>query len=260
MKNKIIYFILIFSLFISCKKEKIEIKKTTKIQQVYAENDYGMFGKIKFIIYSDNSYTCIKYETSPNHEKIEKFNGFFKIKKDTINFFPSDFELNYSTKAIIKNNFVEFVDGEYPLKIEIKKNKLMSKKSLNFDKVKDFAIFTYNEKYTYSYFYFGYKPNFVKPYDIKQNELEELNEILEKCFLENKAKLKNINNYNKQCIVVKNSKQEIEVWIACYCKDNFDKNHYKYSLINMSDGGNCNVNLKINLTKHNYSKLNISGS
>jgi hypothetical protein len=28
----------------------------------------------------------------------------------------------------------------------------------------------------------------------------------------------------------------------------------------MNDGGNCNINLKVNLTKHNYSELNISGS
>ena len=104
MINKLLYIILLFPLFISCTKEKSKFIKPTKIQQIYAENDYGMLGKIKLKIYADSSYTCIRYETSPNYEKTEKFDGFFNIKNDTINFFPSDFKLNYSTKAIIKNN------------------------------------------------------------------------------------------------------------------------------------------------------------
>ncbi|PDS24948.1 hypothetical protein [Flavobacterium branchiophilum] len=257
-KSKIILFI-ILSLFINCKKEKIKIEKQTKFVQIYAENDYGMFGKINLKIYSDNTYNCVRYETSPNYEKTEKFNGFLKIVNDTINFFPFDFKPNYSTKAVIKNNFVEFVDGEYPLKIEIKRSKLNSKNSLKFDKIKDYAIFTFNEKY-HSNIYYGYKPKLVKAYDLKQKELEELDTILKKCFVENNSKLKDIDNYVKQCIVVINSKKEIEVWVSCYCKNKYEKDNYKYSIIQMHDGGNCNINLKVNLTNHNYSELNISGS
>jgi hypothetical protein len=258
MKNKILY-ILILTLFLNCKREKTKIVKEKKIEQIFAENDYGMFGKINLKIYSDSSYTCVRYETSPNYEKTEKFNGFFKIINDTINFFPSDFKLNYSTKAVIKNNFVELVDGEFPLKIEIKRNKLKSKNSLKFDKIKDYAFFTFDEKF-YSNIYYGYKPKTIKAYDLKQNELEQLDKILKKCFMENNSKLKDINNYVKQCIVVINPKQEIEVWVSCYCKNKYEKENYKYSIIRMHDGGNCNVNLKVNLTKRNYSELNISGS
>lgn len=259
MNKKIIFIFTIFILFGNCKKAKMEIKTPHKIEQIYAENNYGMFGKMKLTIYSDSSYTCVKYETRPNYEKTEKFDGFFKITNDTINFFPSDFKLNYSTKAIIKNNFIEFIDGEYPLKIEIKKNTFKSKNQLNFNKIKDYAFFTFNEKY-HSPIYYGYKPKTIKPYDIKQSEFEDLNRILKKCFSENKSKLKDINNYVKQCIVVKNKKQEIEVWISCYCKSKYEKENYKYFIMQMNDGGNCNINLKINLTKQNYSELNISGS
>ena len=258
MKNKILY-ILILTLFLNCKREKTKIEEETKIEQIFAENDYGMFGKINLKIYSDSSYTCIRYETSPNYEKTEKFNGFFKIKNDTINFFPSDFEPNYSTKAVIKNNFVELVDGEFPLKIEIKRNKLKPKNSLNFDGIKDYAIFTFDEKF-HSNISYGYNPKTIKAYDLKQNELEELDKILKKCFVENNTKLKVINKYVKQCIVVINQQHEIEVWVSCYCKTKYEKQNYKYSIIQMNDGGNCNVNLKVNLTKHNYSELNISGS
>jgi len=193
MKNKILY-ILILTLFVNCKKEKTKIEKEIKIEQIFAENDYGMFGKINLKIYSDSSYTCVRYETSPNYEKTEKFDGFFKIINDTINFFPSDFKPNYSTKAVIKNNFVELIDGEFPLKIEIKRNMLKSKNSLKFDKIKDYAIFTFDEKF-HSNIYYGYKPKTIKAYDLKQNELEELDIILKKCFVENNTKLKVINNY-----------------------------------------------------------------
>ena len=259
MKNKILYF-LILSLFINCKKEKIKIDKQTKIEQVYAENDYGIFGgTINLKIYSDSSYICKKNEKNPEYEKSETFNGRYKIIADTINFFPSDFRLINATKAVIKNNFIEFVDGTFPLRIEIKRNKLNSKTNLNFDKYKSYAIFTFNKKFN-SYLYIDFKSNSIKPYDLNQKELELLHAVISKSFAENKTKLRNENDYLKQCIAVKNSKNEIEIWVACYCKENGIRNGFKYSLIEMSDGGNCNVHLKINLTKKTYSELNISGS
>jgi hypothetical protein len=259
MKKKILYF-LILCLFINCKKEKSKIDKQTKIEQVYAENDYGMFGgRINLKIYSDSTYICEKKEKSYDYEKSEVFNGAYKIVNDTINFFPSNFRPIDATKALIKNNFIEFIDGEFPLKIEIKKNMLKSKQHLNFDKFNSYAVFTFNEKFNRNLFY-NSKPKSVKPYDLKQNELKQLHTILNKCFLENQTKLNKESDYVKQCVAVKNSKNEIEVWIACYCKDNSIGNGYKYSLIDMSDGGNCNISLKINLTKHIYTELNISGS
>lgn len=259
MKYKILYFI-ILTFLISCKKEKSKIESQVKIEQIYAQNDYGIFGgTIDLKIYTDSSYICKKNENNPNYEKNEIFKGRCRILNDTINFSPLDFKLIKATKAVIKNNFIEFVDGEFPLRIEIKKNKFNSKNDLNFDKYKSYAIFTFNKKF-HSYLYFDFKSKLIEPYDLKQKELEELHTIVKKCFSENKTKLRNENDYLKQCIAVKNSKNEIEVWIACYCKENNIRNGFKYSLIHMSDGGNCNVHLKINLTKHTYSELSISGS
>ena len=85
-------------------------------------------------------------------------------------------------------------------------------------------------------------------------------QILRKCFSDNASKLSKFDKYVHQCIVIINEKLEKEVLISSYCKDPFDKNNFKYSLIMMDDGGNCNIGLKINLTKHNYSDLSISGS
>ena len=259
MKNKILYF-LILCLFINCKKEKNNIEKQTKIEQIYAENDYGMFrDKISLKIYSDSTYICEKNEKNPEYEKREVFNGAYKIINDTINFFPSNFRPINATKALIKNNFIEFVDGEFPLKIEIKKNILKSKQNLDLTKFKSYAIFTFNEKFN-RYVFYTSKQKSIIAYDLNQNEIEEIHTILSKCFLENKTKLNKESDYVKQCIAIKNSKNEIEVWIACFCKESSIGNSYKYSLISMSDGGNCNISLKINLTKHICTELNISGS
>ena len=240
MKNKILYLI-ILCLFINCKKEKNKVQKQTKVEQLYAENDYGMFGgKINLKIYSDSTYICEKNEKSSEYEKREIFKGTFKIVNDTINFFPSNFRPINATKALIKNSFIEFVDGEFPLKIEIKKSKFKSKQNLNFKEFNSYAVFTFNEKFNRN-LSFGSTPKSIKAYDLNQNELEEIHTILSKCFLENQTKLNKESDYVKQCIAIKNSKNEIEVWIFCFCKDNSIGNGYKYSLIDMSDGGNCNI-------------------
>jgi len=260
--NKFLYSILISSSLLSCKKEKVDIQKPTKTEQIYAENNYGQIGvteKIGLKIYSDSSYLYVKFKQDyDNSEKIERYTGKFKIINDTMLFFPSNFKLNNSTKAVIKNNFVEFVDGKFPLKIEIKTNAQKSKNNLNFEKFKDYAVFTFNEKH-YGSRYYGYKPNSIKPYDLKQTELEEVDNIVKKCFVENNSELRNMNDYVKQCIPIINAKQEVEVWISCYCKGNHVNENYKYFTIRMHDGGNCNIHFKINLTKHAYSELNIAG-
>ena len=255
---KIILSIIILGLCIQCKEAKSK-KNEQKIEQISAVNHYNFFGKssFKFQFFSDSSYIFTIIDKDINHEKLEKFSDFCYKKNDTIYFSQTRFRYNGSKKAVIKNNFIEFIDGDFPLKIEVKKNVFHTKSKLDLKKHKDYAFFSFEEKFHERYF--RNRSKNIKPLDLNQNELTELDEILKKCFSENSSKLRNINQYLKQCIVVLNEKQEKEIWISCYCKD-FDLNEtFQYSLIDMSDGGNCNINLKINLTKHNYSDLNISG-
>lgn len=264
MKSKFLLPLLILSIsfIISCKEEKTSSNKPVKVEQVYAETDYGFAGqtdKISLKMYSDSTYTCIKFEKGIGHEKLEKFDGFFSVINDTINFSPFNFKPNHSSKAVLKNNFIEFVDGEYPLKMEIKTTTLKQKSNLNFEKLKDYALFTYNENYYNPIRYFGYKPQSIQLYDLKQSDLEEVDSILKKCFAENNSELEDVNTYVKQCIAIINPKQEIEVYVKCICKHDYTKGKYKFYIIYMHDGGNCNVNVTINLTKHTYSGLNIAG-
>lgn len=243
-------------LIVQCKKN--EKQKAEKVKQLFAENIYDLSGNIKLNIFSDSTYIFTVLGQSPNYEKTEKFNGFCYQKNDTIYFKPFEFEFNDSEKAVIKNNFIEFVGGKFPLKIEIKKNTLKSINNLNFKKYNDYAFFTFDQNF-YTSTYYGYEPNTVKAVDLNQNDLIKVDEILKKCFSENGLNIKDFDNYVKQCITVLNSKNEKEVWISLYCKDFHINKEYKYSIIRMSDGGNCNINLKINLTKGNYSELNIAG-
>lgn len=262
MKSKLLYSLLFFALLFGCNKEKTDSKKSTRTELIYAENDYEFYGagdKIGLKIYSDSSYLYVKYNKDyDNSETIERVTGKIKTVNDTLLFTSANFKPYNGTRAVIKNDFVEFVDGEYPLRIEIKTTTIAQKNKLNFENFKDYAVFSFNPKY-YPTTYYGYKANSIKPYDINQKELEEIDKIIKKCFAENASELRNINEYVKQCVVVKNAKQEIEVWIDCFCKRNQTDQTYKYYRIRMFDGGNCNIGLKINLTRHTYSDLNIAG-
>ncbi|MFD1601809.1 hypothetical protein ACFSJW_17330 [Flavobacterium artemisiae] len=251
-----ISFIAFFAFFLH-NTENIKKIQTEKISQITASNNYHFGGSVNFEFYSDSTYAFIHVKNQLNNNKQEKFEGSCFLKNDTLYFKPIKFSFNESKKAVIKNNFIEFVDGKSPLKIEITKNIFQKKAALDLTKHKDYTFFTFDPKF-YGY-YFDYKPNIIKAYDLNQKELTEVDQILKKCFSKNALLLKKINQYVKQCIVIINEKQEKEVLINCYCKDSWIEAEYKYSLIDMSDGGNCNISVRINLNKHNYSKLNIAG-
>lgn len=257
MKVKILLSLVVLALFIQCKGGKSE-KTTSKTEKISAVNNYNLFENksLKFQFFSDSSYVFTIMEKTPNHEKTEKFSDFCYSKNDTIYFSQTRFRFNGSNKAVIKNNFIEFINGDFPLKIEIKKNLLQTKNNLDLKKYSDYAFFSFEPKFHERYFR---KSNILKAGDLNQKELIEIDQIVKKCFFENNLKLKKADEYIKQCIVVINEKHEKEIYTYCYCKD-FDKEKtFKYDLIDMSDGGNCNISLKINLMKHNYSDLNIAG-
>ena len=248
MNKVLLYISLLFIFFIGCKNDSnLEIKENKKliIHAGFSDQESE-----DFKYYSDSTYTFYLKEIKHGYEKVEKFSGSCYLKNDTLYFTPNEFKPTKSEKAILKNNFIEFIGRYSSYRLEIKKNNTQIKSKLNFKNLKEFAVFTYypeSEKLNY------------KPYDLNQSELEKANEILEKCFNENKSKLRNSTEYVKQCIAVKNSNNEIEVWIRCYCKDSFNKNGFKFYLIEMNDGGNCNFSIKINITKESYLDLEIAG-
>jgi hypothetical protein len=205
-------------------------------------------------IYDNSTYEFTVIEGGFNHQKIEKFNGSCSIKNDTIYFKPFEFKFTNSEKAIIKNNFIEFIDGAFPFRIKIKKSSIVIKQTIDFGQFNGYSIFTYEKKF-YNYF-----TKDVKPYELTQKDLVGLDKILEKCFEDKKNKLdKESNQYGKQIIAVTNSKNEIEVWVSCNCKDKRFKDEFDCQIMEVKDGGNCHFRLKVNLTKQSYSELSING-
>jgi len=256
MKTKITALLLVLFLFLSC-QEKTKKSKNEKAEKITAVNDPDLGETLKFELYSDSSYIFTITSKFSNPEKTEKFNGACYVKNDTLYFSPQRFKFNGSGKAVIKNNFIEFIDPDFPLRIEIKKNLFQTKSKLDFKKYSDYAVFTFDPKF-YG-IYFKRNSNKIKPHDLNQEELIEVDRIVKKCFDENSAKLRKIGTYVKQCIVIINEKQEKEILVNCFCKSPHTEKSFKYSLIGQSDGGNCNIRLRINLTKHKYSDLNIAG-
>lgn len=252
-KSILILIILIVS--IQCRKTETKEKTVEKTHVLIAENATDpLGGYIRMVVY-DSTYTFEAVSKSPNHDKIEKFNGSCFIKKDTIYFSPFEFDYVESEKAVIKNNFVEFIGGDYPLKIGIKKTSLQLTPKLDLRKYPDYAVFTFDPEF-YSYF-----PKGTKPFDLEQDELVEVDRILNLCFKENSSELTyDSSEYTKQCISVINLKNEKEVIVYCNCKMmSFHKESFKYYIFHVKDGGACHFSVNINLAKKSYSDLQING-
>lgn len=66
-----------------------------------------------------------------------------------------------------------------------------------------------------------------------------------------------LSRYKRQYMAIINKEGEKEVWVNCFCE------HWDWYLstrpVQVSDGGNCFFNLKINLSKNIYYNLMING-
>lgn len=248
MKRLNLIILSVFNLFFGCKTNS----DLSSEEIIYAENKYEFDRTIKLNIYSDSTYIFTASEKDSRYEKIEKFKGFYFKRLDTIYFKPFEFELTGSEKAVVKNNFIEFIDGKFPLRLKIKKTNFPLKKEIYSEKQDSYSTFTFNSK-----FYDCFKEDF-KPYDLSEKEINELEMLLIKCIEENKSKMtRPITEYQKQLIAAKNLKGEIEVWVNCNCKE--ENEEFQYSILDYNDGGDCHFNLKINLSKNTYSELYING-
>lgn len=247
--------LLFFSiLFLQCNQKK-SVEKKTKEEILIAEHIYELgddYTRLEF--YKDSSYIFTVGQISSNYEKIEKYNGKYLIDKDTIQFLEYGFRYLDCKNAVLKNNFIEFLNGKMPLKLKLKMAKVDLKSSSATLLNSKFAFFTYNPDH-YNYF-----SKNVESIDLKQADLKIIDEILYKCIKENPTRLTRQSiKYNKQCIAVKNSKNEIEVLVFCSCNGNVDKEEFKYQIAQVNDGGDCFFNVKLNLKKKSYTELNING-
>lgn len=244
--------ILILSIFIfilSC--NKLENKKTLLL----ASQKFNDLNKIdrEFKIYSDSTFQFIETIKEDNHEKVEQWNGQVKIERDTVKFFPFKLYYNQSETAVLKNGFIEFIDGENPDRMKVEKTSLEMSKKIDFSRLIDIAVFTFYKN--------SHNQEFEKNltnYDLNTKELNKINTIFETEFKKNN-KLKDYKEYLKQFVAVKNNNNEILIQAHFFCKEAYLKEIFEYYEISMKDGRNCNVYLEYNLTKEKINFINIAG-
>ena len=243
-------------LIISCKKENLNTAKTEKTTEYLLESQYNssFFEKTTFKIKEDSSYVFTR-ESDLDHDNSSIISGGkVQIQKDTISFKHHLFPINQAKKAILKNNLIIFLNPENPYRLPIFKTKLSVINYYDLHQFKKYSTFTSDEFFLKHYF----KKDFIN-YELRNSDMIQLDKILKKIVRENSDKLRSFENYVIQCCAVKNVKDEIEVFIRIYCDDESMNDHFKLSKFSMRDGGNCNVSLKINLTKNSYSDLVIAG-
>jgi hypothetical protein len=212
--------------------------------------DYGISFQMEF--YTDSMYLFTFINNGFNHEINEKFRGRYRIQNDTIYFDPFRFEYINATKAIIKNDFIEFLDGERPFKLKVKQSDFPIASTIDSLKYADYFLFSYD-----SIFYSLFGDN-VKPYDLKNEDLRLIDSIL--VSIGSQKISTRMDNYYRQCLSVINSKNEIEVWVNCFCKNSMiKKEEAQHRIINVDDGGKCFFNIKINLSTKKYYDLFING-
>lgn len=241
----------------SCKKEKLSISKTEKSTAYLLESEYvsPFFEKTTFQIKQDSSYIFSR-ESELDHDNSSIVSkGKVLIKNDTIFFKSHQFNINQAEKAVLKNNLIIFLNAENPYRLPISKTKLVVKNYYDLNQFKNYSTFTSEEFFLK---YYSTK-NFIN-YELKNNDMIQLDKILKKMLQDNNDKLRPFEDYIFQCCAIKNDKDEIETFINLYCNNEIKNKSFKIGYIRMKDGGNCNVSLKINLTKNTYSELIIAGS
>ncbi len=240
-------------MFVGCEKNETDPNSSKKSLLIATQNFHD-FGKTEtiFKIYSDSSYTVSKNIEEVNYKKFETYEGRAEIRNDTIKF-PLLLKYNRCETAILKNGFIEFIDGEYPDRMKIEKTTLFVKKNIDFNKFPNYAIFTFYKNFNKEEWQKDYAN-----YNLNNQELFNIDKIFKSEFRSNK-KLRNYNEYLKQIVAIRNSKNEILIQAHFFCKDSHSLESFEYHELSMMDGGNCNVYMEFNLTTGKFNFINIAG-
>ena len=219
-----------------------------------AKDSSGLGRSYSFKIFEDSTYVFTVKTSQPDYDNVENYKGSVQIKNDSLTFSPFEFKFNTAQKAILKNNSVIFLGGEYPFRIAISQTNLVVKNYFNSGQFPDYSTFNI---YEIEYNFDDQKP--FTDYDLNDNDLKSIKNITEKLFSENTDKLNPKADYVKQCYGLKNAKGEIKVFVNAYCKDSHILSNFKTQIIRMHDGGNCNIHFEIDLKNKTYKNLQISG-
>jgi hypothetical protein len=247
MKN-VILLIAIWFLSTNCSRKKEILTAVFNYDGVIEKTEY------KFHMYADSTYKFTIHEYQEyQHEKNEVFRGRSFMDGDSIIFYPFHFEYLRSDRAIVKNGYLEFLDSDYPFKMKVISSRFNQKLNIDTTRFKDYAIFTYDS--TFHKMFEGE----CSQYDLKTSDLIKLDSIINSCIKENQESIKRpISEYVKQCVAVKDSDNNIIVWVNLLCGKESWGNAF-HDIIEVKDGGDCFFNLKINLNTLQYFDLFVNG-
>ena len=236
-------------------------KKNDKSILLLAKNQYSDFLNNplsdQLTLLADSNFVFISDLNNKENNKNNTVADKYYIKKDTVYFKKSLFCENECTKAIVKDNYVELFGKNVCYKIKLTKTELSNKITFDSQRFKDYTFFSYCQIRDSAIFRNG------TPYELNNKELIQTDRLLKICMKEN-PQLRNrlTDNYFKQCIAVKNTKNEIVVWLNCICHQsrifNGDDFQRELSLL-VRHGGACLFKVKINLTKQTCYDLQING-
>lgn len=231
-------------------------EKTTLL---YGENMHEIGQPSQIWLFADQTFVT-KYDrelwglngpvNGPN-----KDSGRYTFKNDTLLFDVPCFGYLAGRKAVIKDNFIEYLDGKTEFKVEVKKSDIqVTKTSSPRSRYSDYSFFTYSPQHVRSF------SDARQAFDLEANEVEEIDRLLTKCIRKNRKFLSHKNfELLRQCIAVTNSKGEKLVWVNCLCKEGGYANEFKYEIVEVLDGGSCFFSMMINLTKGSYFLLSVNG-
>jgi hypothetical protein len=218
---------------------------------IIAENNYEGIYSQTLTLSRDSTFSFKLVDYVPTTEIKEDFKGKYHIKNDTV-YFSQKVQFVEGDIAVLKNNFVEFINGRYPFKIQIVKSSILLKQSIFVDPYSDYSSFVFNPEF-YNFFSAS-----AKPYDLNKSELALLDTLLNNCIKKNPEIISRpIEKYYKICVAVINSNNEKEVRVYCVCKSGFNSVLYKNDSV--CDGGDCYFRVIINLSKRSYYDLNVNG-
>lgn len=247
MSKRILLFFITFLLF-SCHKKSEKQKELLLI----ASDKSSFIDKteLTFKIFSDSTYIFNVNVKGELYDKIENFKGYLKIKNDSLDFFPSRFDFIEAEKANLKNGYIEFVNGTTPFRMKIISTKLKVNNLINFSKFKNYAVFNYEKKER--------ENDENLNIDLNEQDIYEIENLLKPEF----KKKKNLNEYDKylkQLVGYKKANGEKYVSIKCFCESRYILDNFRKHVIEMNDGGKCNIFIMLNLTKKKIEIFNVAG-
>ncbi len=247
------YFIVI--ILASCQIADKPLADQEKETVLIANQKFTDLNKIHriFKIYKDSSYIYTEIINELNHNKTESWRGKVQISNDTIKFLPFRLNYNRSETAILKNGFIEFIDGDYFHRMKIVRTNLKVKNLIDFKNFQDYSVFTFHKSANNLHS----QKSFTN-YDLTSNELNKIDILLKQVFSQNN-KLRKFSDYIKQLEAVKNANNDKIIFIRCFCKGKSLQERYQYFLTTMHDGGNCNIYIELNLTTGKIEIMNIAG-